>query len=173
MKEQCQWSLVKLIDNCNISNQEESMATLQLLSNRTSSNYLIAVLSLLCYWNSLSYDLVHDDVFAIKENKDIRSETPIWKLFQNDFWGKPMSDNTSHKSYRPLCTVTFRLNYFIHGLSPFGYHLVNVLLHTAVSVLFCHVCDLVIFQDRQPAVLAGMLFAVHPVHTEAVSKVLF
>ena len=40
----------------------------------------------------------------------------------------------SHKSYRPLTVLTFRLNYVLHGLRPVGFHLVNVVLHAAVSV---------------------------------------
>lgn len=42
----------------------------------------------------------------------------------------------SHKSYRPLCVLTFRWNYFFHQLDPMGYHVVNVILHTVVSLLF-------------------------------------
>ncbi|CAH0669236.1 unnamed protein product [Spodoptera exigua] len=42
----------------------------------------------------------------------------------------------SHKSYRPLTVLTFRWNYAIHGLQPAGYHLVNLLLHALVSLLY-------------------------------------
>lgn len=42
----------------------------------------------------------------------------------------------SHKSYRPLTVLTFWLNHRVHGLEPFGYHLVNVVLHTLVTLLF-------------------------------------
>lgn len=42
----------------------------------------------------------------------------------------------SHKSYRPLCVLTFRWNYMIHELNPMGYHLVNTVLHAIVSALY-------------------------------------
>ncbi|XP_017489113.1 PREDICTED: transmembrane and TPR repeat-containing protein 3-like, partial [Rhagoletis zephyria] len=42
----------------------------------------------------------------------------------------------SHKSYRPVSVFTFRLNYAVHGLRPFGYHLINVLLHVVVTLLY-------------------------------------
>lgn len=42
----------------------------------------------------------------------------------------------SHKSYRPLTVLTFRWNYAVHGLQPAGYHLVNLLLHALVSLLY-------------------------------------
>ena len=132
---------------------------------------IVAFTSVGCYFNSLEYDLVHDDVFAIKENLDIRPETSLYNLFSNDFWGKPMWSNTSHKSYRPLCTLTFRMNYAIHGLNPFGYHTVNVILHCLVCLLYTFMCDVVAFKSFTLAILSGLLFATHPVHTEAVSLI--
>ena len=131
---------------------------------------IIALTSLTCYMNSLDYDLVHDDVFAIKENSDVRPDTSLYNLFMNDFWGKPMWSNTSHKSYRPLCALTFRMNYMIHGLNPFGYHAVNIILHCMVSLLYTLMCDVVAFKSSVLALFAGLLFTTHPVHTEAVSK---
>nr|CAI5857876.1 unnamed protein product [Callosobruchus analis] len=59
--------------------------------------------------------------------------------------------------------------YALVGLQPFWFHLGNVLLHAAASSLFARTCLRV--ADLRPhfAALAGLLFAVHPVHTEAVS----
>lgn len=68
----------------------------------------IGVISVAVFVNSLSGDLVHDDVLAIKTNRDVQGKTSLFQVFQNDFWGKSMWDNTSHKSYRPLTTLTFR-----------------------------------------------------------------
>ncbi len=68
----------------------------------------IFVLAMVCYVNTLGYDLVHDDVFAIQNNRDVRPGTPLRNLLWDDFWGKPMNDNSSHKSYRPLCVLSFR-----------------------------------------------------------------
>ena len=79
-----------------------------------------------------------------------------------------MHSNESHKSYRPLCVATFRLNYLLHELQPMGYHLVNVFLHSAVCYLYVQLCG-VVFSAVWPALIAGLLFAVHPIHTEAVS----
>ncbi len=74
----------------------------------------------------------------------------------------------SHKSYRPLCVATFRLNYLLAELEPMGYHLVNILLHGVVCYLYVHLVSLVCSQVW-PALIAGLLFAAHPIHTEAVS----
>lgn len=122
-----------------------------------------------CYWNSLFCGFVFDDVSAILDNKDLHPSTPLKTLFQNDFWGTPMSEERSHKSYRPLTVLTFRLNYLLSELKPMSYHLLNMIFHAVVSVLFLKVCKL--FLDNRSSVIASLLFAVHPVHTEAVTGV--
>lgn len=43
-----------------------------------------------CYYNSLYCDFVFDDISAIKDNRDLKPQTPVWNIFQNDFWGTPM-----------------------------------------------------------------------------------
>ncbi|XP_053487474.1 protein O-mannosyl-transferase TMTC3 [Ictalurus furcatus] len=130
---------------------------------------LLAALVLGCYWNSWLCGFVFDDVSAILDNKDLRPSTPIQNLFLNDFWGTPMSEERSHKSYRPLTVLTFRLNYLLSELSPASYHLLNVVLHVAVCILFLRFCRLLM--DRTTSLVAALLFAVHPVHTEAVTGV--
>uniref|UniRef100_A0A3Q1H6R8 Protein O-mannosyl-transferase TMTC3 n=1 Tax=Anabas testudineus TaxID=64144 RepID=A0A3Q1H6R8_ANATE len=122
-----------------------------------------------CYWNSLSCGFVFDDVSAILDNKDLRPSTPLRNLFLNDFWGTPMAEERSHKSYRPLTVLTFRMNYLFSELSAASYHLLNVILHAVVCVLFLRVCRL--FLDKTSSLVAALLFAVHPIHTEAVTGV--
>lgn len=63
--------------------------------------------------------------------------------------------------------LTFRLNYLLSELRAASYHLLNLVLHTIVCVLFLRVCKL--FLDKTSSLVAALLFAVHPIHTEAVS----
>ncbi|MED6278910.1 Protein O-mannosyl-transferase tmtc1 [Characodon lateralis] len=70
----------------------------------------LLALCALCYSNSLQGEFVHDDVWAIVNNPDVRPGSSLRNIFSNDFWGKRMADNTSHKSYRPLCILTFNLS---------------------------------------------------------------
>src|SRR5262249_7428894 len=58
----------------------------------------------------------------------------------------------------------------VHGVAPFGYHLVNFALHAAVCVVLALVLAR-IAGDATLALLAAFLFAAHPVHTEAVASV--
>lgn len=130
---------------------------------------ILSCVVVLCYWNSLYCGFVFDDVSAILDNKDLHPSTPIKKLFQNDFWGTPMSEERSHKSYRPLTVLTFRLNFLFSELNAVSYHLLNLLLHAVVCVIFLKVCKL--FLDNRTSLIAALLFAVHPIHTEAVTGV--
>ena len=144
----------------------------KILNESTKYQVLITLACLICFYNSLENDFVHDDIFAIKNNKDVRSETPIWNIFANDFWGRNLVDPKSHKSYRPLCTLTFRINYALFGMDPFWFHLINLILHISVcNILFCVLCTSICI-DTSSAFLTVMLFATHPIHVEAVSMLL-
>ncbi|XP_077354800.1 protein O-mannosyl-transferase TMTC1 isoform X2 [Festucalex cinctus] len=82
-----------------------------------------------------------------------------------------MSDNSSHKSYRPFCILTFKLNILMGGMTPLYFHIVNVCLHCAVTCMLMHTCERCVFEDSHLAFVTSVLFAVHPVHTEAVSGI--
>ncbi|XP_040847101.1 protein O-mannosyl-transferase TMTC4 [Ochotona curzoniae] len=145
---------------------------------------VVGLVALVCFARSYDGDFVFDDSEAIVNNKDLRAETPLADLWLHDFWGSRLSSNSSHKSYRPLAVLTFRFNYYLSGGSyPMGFHVVNIILHGGVSVLMVDVFS-VLFGGLQftskgrrvhlaprASLLAALLFAVHPVHTECVAGV--
>ncbi|XP_045042617.1 protein O-mannosyl-transferase TMTC4 isoform X3 [Desmodus rotundus] len=145
---------------------------------------VVGFVSLVCFARSYDGDFVFDDSEAIVNNKDLQAETPLGDLWYHDFWGSRLSSNTSHKSYRPLTILTFRINYYLSGgFHPMSFHMVNILLHGGISVLMVDVFS-VLFGGLQysskgrrlnltprSSLLAALLFAVHPVHTECVAGV--
>ncbi|XP_064628448.1 protein O-mannosyl-transferase TMTC3-like [Lineus longissimus] len=139
------------------------------MDNLTKYSCIVFAVVVVCYYNSLHCGFVFDDASAVKTNKDLRPHTPLQNLFFNDFWGTPMMKEQSHKSYRPLCVLTFRLNYAFSELEPMSYHLVNMILHGIVSIMYLRVSML--FLEEVPSFVASLLFAVHPVHVEAVTGV--
>ncbi|XP_077683750.1 protein O-mannosyl-transferase TMTC1 isoform X2 [Eretmochelys imbricata] len=132
---------------------------------------LLAGLCALCYGSSLRGEFVHDDVWAIVNNPDVRAAAPWAGVFANDFWGKGMAENTSHKSYRPLCVLTFKLNILLAGMNPFYFHAVNVTLHCLVTLVLMYTCDKAVFKDIRLAFVTALFFAVHPIHSEAVTGI--
>ncbi|RLO05342.1 hypothetical protein DYB28_011949, partial [Aphanomyces astaci] len=130
--------------------------------------------------NTLSCGFVWDDRAAILTNRDIRTDdntTAVGDLFVHDFWGTPISSANSHKSFRPITVLTFRLNYAVGEFDPWGYHLLNVVLHSITSALVVVVGRRVVSiapsssQVHRAPVLAGLLFAVHPIHCDSVASV--
>uniref|UniRef100_A0A182QXK4 Glycosyltransferase RgtA/B/C/D-like domain-containing protein n=1 Tax=Anopheles farauti TaxID=69004 RepID=A0A182QXK4_9DIPT len=115
------------------------------------------------------------NIRAILGNPDVlgSSSTGGWgQMLQNDFWGTPLADSGSHGSYRPLCVASFKLNYLLDGFKPFGYHLVNVLLHSLATGLVVKLARHILpVPARSGPAIAGLLFAAHPIHTEAVAGI--
>ncbi|KFM61827.1 Transmembrane and TPR repeat-containing protein 2, partial [Stegodyphus mimosarum] len=60
-----------------------------------------------------------------------------------------------------MCVLTFRLNHWLGGFDPWGYHLTNVLLHALVSAAFTKLAALVFLKSIVPTLVAGLLFAAH------------
>jgi hypothetical protein len=140
--------------------------------------FLVVMLALMSYGNSSWGQFVFDDSEAILNNQDVADldGTSLQQVFSHDFWGKDIYSNTSHKSYRPFTILTFRLNHWLAGgLHPMGFHVTNVILHAAVSLLYLEVCILVCRSSAMESTristsaVAALLFAVHPIHTESVS----
>lgn len=106
---------------------------------------------------------------AILSNADVLPSTPLSSIWKNDFWGTAINSSNSHGSYRPVSIISFRLNYLISGFKPWSYHAVNVCLH-AIATYLVYALGRIILPP--PAhISAALLFAVHPVHCEAVASV--
>ena len=67
---------------------------------------------------------------------------------------------------RQLTFFTFYLNHLVGGVSPAGYHVVNVAIHIANAILLFSLLSR--FLDRWTATTAAVIFLVHPIQTGAV-----
>ncbi|KAJ2950083.1 hypothetical protein O0L34_g11424 [Tuta absoluta] len=132
-----------------------------------------SLLAFLLYYNTLDAGFVYDDRRAILSNPDVIGHTPVEALFENDFWGTPLTDPGSHGSYRPLCVATYRLNYAFSGFKPWSYHFLNVMFHCLATALVVTTARRLLPKQsaRVGTVVAGVTFASHPIHTEAVAGV--
>ncbi len=134
--------------------------------------FLIIAVSLAVYANALANGFVYDDRTQILSNLWIRDARFLPNIFLSDEWGF-RSGNTSNY-YRPIMHVVYMLDYHLFGLRPWGYHLVNIIFHAGSSVLVFLIAR-VLLKEYKPAskflsapLVAALLFAVHPIHTEAV-----
>lgn len=132
------------------------------------------LLGCLCFLSSLPNGLTYDDVGLIEHNARIESLTDWRGIWLSDWWRVELTlDGPSadrDRLYRPLTVFSFACNYAIHGRTPFGYHLINVLLHGCVCVLVWHLTRRLLGDDAVAGV-AALVYAVHPIHAEAVANV--
>uniref|UniRef100_A0A8C5ULM9 dolichyl-phosphate-mannose--protein mannosyltransferase n=1 Tax=Malurus cyaneus samueli TaxID=2593467 RepID=A0A8C5ULM9_9PASS len=63
------------------------------------------------------------------------------------------------------------LNILLAGMNPFYFHAVNVILHCLVTLVLMYTCDKAVFKDCRLAFVTALFFAVHPIHTEAVTGI--
>lgn len=122
---------------------------------------LVALASVAVYLGCLGHGFVFDDQIQVERNLLIRDLGRSPEIFSRPTWPGYV--------YRPLPTFTYALTHAAFGLEPWAYHLTNVLLHAAIAVLLV-LCLLELF-DARLALVAGLLFAVHPVHVEAVASI--
>jgi len=119
---------------------------------------LVALVAALVYYNSLFGEFTNwDDPMLVVENEAIRglSLAQIGHLFSHPVNG----------TYLPLRALSYAVDYRLWGLSPAGYHLGNIALHAATSAL-AYLVALRLGGSQLGAIVAGLVFAAHPVHTE-------
>ncbi len=132
----------------------------------------VALVAAFSYANTLSNGFALDDIRAIVENPLIRDLGNVGEVFRTNYWGAGIPGVTGIDPglYRPLTVLTYLLTYQVWGLEPGAYHAMNVVLHAAASVLV-----FVVALDILGSVAAGLavaaIFAVHPIHTDAVASV--
>jgi hypothetical protein len=137
----------------------------------------VALISVVAYWDTtaLHGSFVYDDSGSVAKNVVVNGRVPWTEVIRRDFWGTSMNEPASHKSFRPITTLTFRLNWIYSEMETYSYHLVNVALHGLVCGLLVHVTAFVFDGGSESDLIAqlitGFLFGLHPVHAEAVSNI--
>jgi Flp pilus assembly protein TadD len=136
---------------------------------------LIIVACVVAYLNSLSVPLVFDDLTSVATNKTIRTLWPLTTPLNPPKRGASVEN-------RPLTNLSLAVNYSLGGLDVRGYHLFNLVIHLlAALTLFALVrrtlrlptipADLQRHADSLAFAIA-VLWAVHPLQTEAVTLVI-
>jgi len=127
----------------------------------------IVLLGLVVYSNILHAPFVFDDYKVVLDSEAVKNVNTALR-------------NLSNNNTRYLVDISFALNYAAGGVKPFGYHLVNNLIHVANALL---VYWLVILTFQTPAMsnvrLSGkfiafasaFVFVSHPIQTQAVTYV--
>ena len=150
-------------------NRQTSATSSPLTAATSYSRQDVLALVALCLMVIISYlpamlwgGFVWDDNIFIKSDP-VREVSGLWQI-----WFSP-GDIEDEDHYLPLTYTTFWLEHKLWGYAPAGYHIVNVLLHLANTLLVWHILRWLAVPG---AWVVAAVFAVHPLHVESVAWVI-
>jgi Tfp pilus assembly protein PilF len=133
---------------------------------RSHAMLAVVIAALAVYANSLWNGFAYDDVYIIQQNERVHQLRDLSSIWLTPYWP---SFGSQLGLYRPFTIFAFALEWAVSGGAPWFFHLMNVLLHAAVSVLAFLLIESLF--TRTAAVAGAIVFAIHPLHTEAVANV--
>jgi len=138
-----------------------------------------ALAAFLSYVTVLQGPYLYDDIIYVRDNAALQSFSNIPKLWITSYF----PDRPETALFRPLTATTYAVDIAVAGISPLASHLSNGIWHALATALLV----LLVFRLHRPdqaderqrrfppvawaALAAGLIFAVHPVHTEAVAGI--
>lgn len=121
---------------------------------------LLSLLATAIYVNALGHGFVFDDLGLVVSNKQIQNINGLLDLFTSGGW----------RTYRPVRTASYAIDYGLFGLNPAGFRGFNVFYHVLNGTLLFFIFRTILGQPR-PALLAAVLFIVHPIQTDSVTYI--
>jgi hypothetical protein len=129
-----------------------------------SNLVVVFVAAVALYLPTSRYGFVQDDRAIIVSNPATHSIGAALRAFDDPYWPPEAGAGL----YRPLTILSFAVDWTISGGRAGWLHLMNALWHGLATVLF--VCITARWLQPMGAVAAGLVFAWHPVHVEAVAS---
>lgn len=127
--------------------------------------FLVAA-TVVVYANGWGGVFTYDDKAIIRDNPRIRKPGQVAEILSTPYFGGPRG---SGSAYRPALLVSYAVQWWVHGADAGAFHVVNIAFHAAATLLFAGL--LLRIGIPPPACLAAaILFAVHPIHVEAVTS---
>jgi hypothetical protein len=140
------------------------------------------------YSNTLFNGFVYDDSFQVLQNEWIKDIRHLPDIFLNSAWA--FRDNqTPINYYRPVMHLIYMVDYHIFGVQPWGFHLTSAIFHSLNTIMVFFIASILFKQHADihaeqkglreryliyyvsPPLVAAVIFAIHPVNTEAVAWV--
>lgn len=134
---------------------------------------IIAILAIAIYSNTLKNGFVYDDKYTIVNNTLIKSFDNLPLLLDKTAYFSRSEEIT----YRPVVTLTYFIDFKLYGLSPWGYHLTNIIIHAINGILLYRLLVLLIRPSEarlftNPFIIS-LMFVIQPILAEAVNAVSF
>ena len=127
---------------------------------------LVVVAAIAVYANTLANGFAYDDDWIILRNDRVKQLDDLGLI-----WGTPYWPTFGHilGLYRPLAIFAYALQWAASDGQPWFFHGVSTLLHAIASLLVLLILRR--FMNARAALVGGLIFAVHPLHTEAVANI--
>ena len=129
----------------------------------------VLALTFAVYIPTLPYQFVHDDRGQIAENPAVHSWQAVPAYFTAHVWAAVMPE-TLGNYYRPLFLLWLRINDAIFGNWVWGWHLTTILAHVLTTLLVFLLAKQ-LGSGSDSALLAALIFGLHPAHIEGVAWV--
>ena len=134
---------------------------------RWLAHLLVAVTAAAIHLQTLAFPLLFDDMWLVVRNAFLRGTAAPLTAFAHHFWyGTPLGA----AYYRPLVVASLSLNGHLFGWGPIGFHAVNILLHAVNAALVLSLVER-LGAPLPAAILAALLFALHPAAAWPVASV--
>jgi hypothetical protein len=125
----------------------------------------VAICAVACYLGALWNHFALDDNQIIAFNALVHHISGMWRAFVAPYWPPDVGGGL----YRPLAIASYTLDWTVSGGAPWWFHAVNLAWHAGACVAVASLARRL--SGDRAAWTAGLLFAVHPVHVEAVANV--
>ena len=126
---------------------------------------LVILAAVLASITGLRNGFALDDVEVVIKNPLLHTLASPWALFHTTYWRPEMGATL----YRPLTMISFATQWVIGGGSPLPFHVTSIALYACLSAAVYRFAKLVV--SAGAALAAALVFAVHPVHVEAVANI--
>jgi hypothetical protein len=125
----------------------------------------LVLLTTLASVGGLRNGLAYDDRYIIFLNDRVHTLKGWWRVFDSTYWPPAWGGD----GYRPITILAFAIEWATGRGAPWIFHLVNIALYCATTVAVFWLASALL--PEFAAWMTAALFAVHPVHVEAVANV--
>jgi hypothetical protein len=126
----------------------------------------VAACAIVVHLGALWNRFAMDDLYIIVWNPLVHAGDGLWRAFVSPYWPPDLGG----KLYRPLTVATYTIDGLVGGGYAWWFHGVNLVWHSGAAVAVTALARR--WAGATTALVAGLLFAVHPVHVEAVANVI-
>jgi len=138
---------------------------------------IIILIAILAFTNSLFNDFVGDDYSLLINNTFYESWKNFPRIFDKSYlspgnyaYAPREKSNSGSAAYRPVLSTTYFIDHWLWKKNAFGYHLTNLILHIA-NTLLAYFILFVISKNKSISLFGAILFCVHPAKVEAVCAI--